>query len=178
MRRGWWRRNVWGLVLVLPLTAGLFAGNADALYRMNIASEPRDPAPIDADGTAVLDDFQVAIDSFESVSEDDEALFERDITLADSVQAWRAVLHFTGPEKEMGNCTKVALVDAGGRVYPAGPSLLGGLGAIGCLPDETDSPSPYISTVYFLLPAEAQPQTLRIVWEPLLPRYVGLPVAG
>jgi hypothetical protein len=177
VRRGWWRRNLWGLIVVLPLIGGFFALNAQDFYNANFASTPRDPAPVDADGAAVLDDYHVAIDSFESVGEDDPALLDRGVTVAGSVQAWRAVVDFTGPE-EMADCTEVDLIDDGARIHPAGPSLLDGIGALSCNADDIGAPSPYQSTFYFLLPAQAQPQALRIIWEPLLPRYIELPVAG
>jgi hypothetical protein len=175
MRRGWWRRNVWGLILMLPLAAGLFAGNADLLYHANFLAKPRQPAPVDGTGTAVLDDFQVELESFESVREDDPDFVDRDISLPGSVQAWRAIVRFTGPE-EVSLCD-VALVDESDRVYPAGPAMIP-LGAFGCNPDDFESPSPYTSTFYFMLPAQARPQSLRITWDPLLPRYVQLPVSG
>jgi hypothetical protein len=176
MRHGWWRRNLWGLILLLPVTAGLFAFNADLLYDVNILAKPRDPVPVDATGTAVLDNFEVTLESFESVSEDDPAFLDRDITVPESVQAWRAVVRFSGPEDDLSLC-KVALVDEGDRAYPSGPVMLP-LGPFGCSPDDYESPSPFTTTFYFLLPAQARPQALQITWLPLLPRYVQLPVDG
>lgn len=170
MTRGWWRRNVWGLILVLPLTAGLFALNADGLYDANIRFKPRDPVPVDATGTAVLDDFRVAVDSFGPVPADDPALLEYDIALPRSVQAWRAVVRFDGPEDELSPCS-VGLIDEHDRIYSSQS-----IGAVGCQPDEFDSPSPFTTTFYFLLPEPTQPQALQITWPVLLPRYVRLPV--
>lgn len=176
MSRGWWRRNVWGLIFVLPVTAGLFAFNADLLYNVNFATKPTQQAPIDGTGTAVLDDIQVALDSFEPVDDDDSALASRGISLPSSVQAWRAAVTLSGPEDSLSLCT-VVLVDAAGRQYPSSPRALP-LGAFGCSPDDSDATSPYTSTFYFLLPAPARPQALQISWAPLLPRYVQLPVGA
>lgn len=175
MKRGWWRRNVWGLVLLLPLTAGIFASNADRLYEDNIKYTPRQPVPVDASGTAELDDFRVSVTSFEPVSNDDPQLVDRGITLPASVQGWRAVLTFAGPETGLGACNEVALIDERERFYPARPDTLS-LGAYTCHADEFEDVSPYPTTFYFLLPAQSRPQAVRVVWTPLLPRYVRLPV--
>lgn len=175
MRRGWWRRNVWGLILVVPVTAGLFAFNADLLYNANFAAEPRQPVPVDEDGTAVLDDIRMTLDSFESVDSDDSALVDRDIALPASVRAWRAAVTISASENY--SLCEANLVDVAGRRYPSSPPMLP-LGAYGCGPDETDAPSPYTTTFYFLLPASARPQALQISWTLLLPRYVRLPVEG
>jgi hypothetical protein len=176
MRRGWWRRNLWGLILLLPVTAGLVAFNADLLYNANIMAAPRDPAPVDAAGSAVLDDFEVSLESFESVADDDLALTDRDITLPASVQAWRAIVRFSGPEDDLSLCD-VSVIDDDDRPYPSSPSMLP-LGGYGCNPDDFESPSPFTATFYFVLPAQAHPQALQITWPPLLPRYVRLPVDG
>lgn len=174
MRRGWWRRNVWGLIFVLPVVAGLFAFNADLLYRANFESTPREPAPVDGTGTAVLDDIRVTLESVEAVDSDDSALAERDISLPASVQAWRAAVTISAPEEGYSLCT-AALVDTAGRQYPSSPRALP-LGTFGCSADDPDASGPYTATFYFLLPAPARPQALQISWTPLLPRYVQLPV--
>jgi hypothetical protein len=173
MTRGWWRRNLWGLILVVPMTAGLFAINADGLYEANIRLKPRDPVPVDGGGTAVLDDLRVSLESFGSVSADDPDLAEESVTLPGSVTAWRVVVTFDGPDDQLSACS-VGLVDERDRVYSS--KSLGALGAVGCQPDEFDAPTPYQTTFYFLLPQQTRPQALQIYWLPLLPRYVRIPV--
>ena len=85
------------------------------------------------------------------------------------------------PEEVVGaggdSLVQVALVDEGDRAYPSGQVMLP-LGPFGCSPDDYESPSPFTTTFYFLLPAQARPQALQITWLPLLPRYVQLPVDG
>jgi len=179
MSHGWWRRNVWGLILVVPLTAGLFAINAEIIYDANYGFTPQRPAPIDATGTAVLDDYRAKLTSIDPVGRRDDELADRGITLPDSVQVWRAVVTFTGsPESSIGTCNEIALIDEDERAYSSAPDALDYLGAYTCGPDDYEASSPYTTTYYFLLPAQSRPQALRIVWRPLLPRYVRLPVAA
>jgi hypothetical protein len=61
VKRGWWRRNVWGLVLLLPLLAGLVGLNGHLIYVRNYAERPSQPVPVDATGKATLDDYAVRV---------------------------------------------------------------------------------------------------------------------
>jgi hypothetical protein len=177
MTRGWWRRNVWGLALVIPLSAGMFALNADAIYDRNFASVPRRPAPVDGTGKAVLDDYAVRVVEVAQVDNAEEVktlLSSTKAPLPTTVKVWRAILSFAGPEEISGSCS-VELLDGQGRAYISGPDELSA-GRTACYPDDQEQPSPFISTAYFLLPTEGRPAAIRVIWEPRLPRYILIPI--
>lgn len=168
MTRGWWRRNRWGLVLLLPLVAGLFAIDAPYLYEVNVRDQPRQPAPVDATGTARLDDLRAALVSFDPVPPDDPELAANYVTVPGSLRLWRAVVTFAGPDDVLTRCA-AALIDQQDRIYPAAALGLLTLNA-NCDPGRAGT------KFYFLLPERAQPQALRFTWPELLPRYIRLPV--
>jgi hypothetical protein len=178
MTRGWWRRNVWGLVLVVPLATGLFALNADAIYDRNFASLPKRSAPVDGTGKAVLDDYAVRV--VEVVQVDNTAeltslLSSTKAPLPTTVKVWRAILSFGGPEDISSGC-EVELLDGRGRAYISGPSELAA-GRTACYPDDSEQPSPFLTTAYFLLPTESRPAAIRVIWPSRLPRYIVIPVS-
>jgi hypothetical protein len=178
MTRGWWRRNLWGLILVVPLAAGMFTLNASAIYDLNFTSLPKRAVPVDGTGKAVLDDYALRV--VEVVRVDDavelkEVLGSTKAPLPTTVKVWRAILSFAGPDEISGSC-QVELIDGQGRAYTAGPSELA-LGGTPCYPDDDLQPSPYVSTVYFLLPTETRPTAVRVMWPPRLPRYILIPVS-
>ena len=178
MTYGWWRRNLWGLILVIPLAVGMFALNATPMYRLNFASLPKRPAPVDGTGKATLDDYAVRV--VEVVRVDDSAelkdlLGSQRPPLPTTVKVWRAILSFAGPAEISGLCT-VELLDGQGRAYTSGPSELAA-GSLACSRDDDQQPSPYLTTAFFLLPAESRPAAVRVMWEPRLPRYIHIPVS-
>jgi hypothetical protein len=177
MTRRWWRRNAWGLLLVMPLAAGMFALNTTEIYRLNFASLPKRAVPVDSTGKAVLDDYAVRVVEVVPVENSDDVkdlLSSIQAPLPTTVEVWRAILSFAGP-KEISNSCTVELLDGQGRAYTAGPSELVA-GPFDCVPDDNAQPSPYVSTSYFLLPTGGRPTAVRVVWEPRLPRYIRIPV--
>jgi hypothetical protein len=184
MKRGWWRRNVWGLALVVPLFLGVFAVNADVAYERNYSQQAKEPVPVDGSGAATLDDYTVRVVEVHPVENeieiDDLLGFGRD-TLPDGVKIWRVVLAIDAPR---GDGSTVAtcdswLEDAAGRRYGNNPSeLMGSPHAFGqCNADDGDQPAPFNTTMVFLLPAESRPASLVITWLDRLPRYIRFPVA-
>jgi hypothetical protein len=179
MRRGWWRRNMWGLILVVPLAVGLFALNGSAAYELHFQQTPQRAVPVDGTGQAVLDNYSVRVVEIVPVEKTAElkAILEDQPALPTTVKPWRAIVSFGGPDPSIRGC-KVALLDNHGREYGPKPSELDALaGNISCLPDDDEQPSPYLSTFYFLLPTDSRPTALRITWVLLLPRYVQFPIA-
>src|SRR5262245_5460720 len=158
MRRGWWRRNVWGLALVLPLAAGMFALNASTAYELHFQQTPKRAVPIDSTGQAVLDNYSVRVVEITPVERaaEVEAILGSRPPLPTTVKPWRAIVSLGGPDQTIRGC-KVALLDRDGREFGPQPSELGALaGNISCLPDDDEQPSPYLSTFYFLLPSDSR----------------------
>ena len=178
MTRGWWRRNLWGLILVIPLALGMFALNATPIYRLNVTTLPKRPVPVDGTGKAMLDDYAVRVVEVAQIDNSDEIrelLGTTKPPLPTTVKVWRAILSFAGPDDMSGLC-EVELLDGQGRAYTSGPSELA-LGGFACTPDDDEQPSPFLTTGYFLLPAESRPTAVRVMWEPRLPRYIVVPVS-
>jgi hypothetical protein len=178
--RGWWRRNVWGLILVLPLLAGLFAFNADGFYGRNYRERPKEPVPIDGTGLAKLDDYAIRMMQVAPVENEVDVknmLGFGGRPLPSSVKIWRVLLSIQAPEDSFVGLCKMSLEDADGRLYAFAPTELhGGPIISGCYPDNTDQPKPYTSTSLYLLSAEARPTAVRITWLGQFPRYVRFPV--
>jgi len=169
---------VWGLVLVLPLAAGMFALNADEIYDRNFASLPKRAAPVDGTGKAVLDDYAIRV--VEVVRVDNTAELKAmvdstDAPLPTTVKVWRAILSFAGPQEISADCG-VELLDGQGRAYLSGPTELSA-GRTACYPDDEEQSSPFLSTAYFLLPTESRPAAVRVIWPSRLPRYILIPVS-
>jgi hypothetical protein len=186
MKRGWWRRNVWGLVLVLPLFVGVFAVNADVAYERNYSQQAKEPVPVDGTGAAVLDEYTVRVvevDPVENEVEVDDLLGFGDDTLPDGVKIWRAVLAIDAPrggDNDFVSLCDAWLEDAAGHQYGKNPSELRGAPHLfgPCSADDDDEPAPFTTTLVFLLPAETRPTALVLTWIDQLPRYVRLPVAA
>ena len=181
-QRGWLRRNVWGLVVLGPLLVAVFAVNGCVAYDRNYRAQPKEPVPVDGTGLATLDSFGVRLMELAPVEnplEIDDMISSIGSPIPPSVTVWRAILTVTAPaESYVGQC-QLWLEDASGSRHLSGPAELpgapGGLGAA-CYPDDRDQPAPYTATGVFLLPAEARPTAVLVVWRPLLPRFIRFPV--
>jgi hypothetical protein len=183
MRRGWWRRNLWGLLLVLPLLAGLFAFNADITYDRNYRQQTKEPVPVDGTGRAVLDDYAVRVMELAPVENEleiDQLMGFGQSAPPSTVKIWRALVAIDAPrtdESTVFSC-KSWLEDAAGRRYGMNPTEVGHAPHAfgGCSPDNEEQPVPYTTTVVFLLPAETRPTALVLTWLDRLPRYIRFPV--
>jgi hypothetical protein len=184
--RGWFRRNVWGLILVPPLVAGLFAFNAGGLYKANYTLRPKQPVPVDGTGLATLDGYEVRLAELAPVENEvdvKQLLGFNGQPLPATVKIWRLILTVRVPEGSrqdsgIGTC-RVSLEDDAGNRYGAGPSeLRGGPVSVAgsCYADDDDQPMPYTATSVFLLPAQRRPTSVVITWIDRLPRYVRFPV--
>jgi hypothetical protein len=185
VKRGWWRRNRWGLVLLLPLLAGLFGLNGHLIYVRNYAGLPNQPVPVDATGKATLDDYAVRVIELAVVENQQELRKLQPFGspgLPASVKVWRLILSVDAPpDSFVGQCAIRLDDDATGRSYAMGPSELSGEGSLhsnkdGCYADDDEQPAPFTATTYFLLPAETRPSAIVIAWDSRLPRFVRLPV--
>jgi hypothetical protein len=183
MTRGWWRRNIWGLVLLLPLVLGLFASNLSTAYDRHYRSQAKEPVPVDGTGQAVLDDYALRV--IELAPVENELDVDRLVGFGQeappsSTRVWRAIVSVDAPRDENSTVSvcKSWLVDEAGRRYTNNPDELGRAPHVfgECSPDDDDQPSPYATTMVFLLPAEARPAALVITWLDRLPRCVRFPV--
>jgi hypothetical protein len=185
---GWWRRNRWGLVAIVPAVLALLALSAESLYYTVYLREPRQPLPASADGSFDVRGTKVRLVDLSRATD----LKQYDGTafaVAPNVIIWRARIEFTLPPgtdpddmnpavPRLGGCT-ITLQAADGRSFDDDPhSLLRGaadVNASGCFAGY-DAPDPlrYVNAVYFALPPDAEPVSVNVSDALTLPRYVRL----
>ncbi|GAA3529841.1 hypothetical protein AFL01nite_00610 [Aeromicrobium flavum] len=203
-RRGWWRRNRWGLVaLPLALVLALAAGSS-RLHEYWWKRGFHEQAPVSSGVATLTDEYddgylRYPIEARYSVASfrpaDDVTLYGGD-PLPSGVRAWRLSLAVEAdPDVALSGCT-VALVDTAGNRHGAtdsgldvdaprlascvpestpGPRTTYGSTAPPAVPDGEDPrPPTYRTDTVFVLPAEAVPAAVRLWYA--LPRYVELPV--
>jgi hypothetical protein len=147
MNRGWLRRNVWGVVLVVPLAAGLFATNLSTAYERNYSKQAKQQVPVDGTGLAVLDDYRVRVMEFAPVDNELEITklvgFGQDVP-QERVRIWRALVSIDAPRDDHSTVSICDswLEDEAGRRYAKNPGELRGAPHIfgACDPDVEDQP--------------------------------------
>lgn len=176
---GWWRRNRWGLVALVPAMAGMLALSAENVYHEIHTNRPSEPVPVTADGRYELRGTLIRLVGLSQAT--DLRRYDGSAFVAGStITIWRARIEFTSPQETRlsGGCT-IALEDGAGRVFDDDPSDLldGASGTVssGCdagfdAPDKNR----YVNSVYFALPRDAKPVAIRIYDALTLPRYARL----
>ena len=134
MTRGWWRRNVWGLVLLLPLLAGLVGLNGHVIYVRNYAERPSEAVRSTPTGKATLDDYAVRVIELAPVANEQELKRLRPFDspgLPANVKVWRLILSVDAPpDSFVGQCAIRLNDDTTGRSFAMGPSELTGEGSL------------------------------------------------
>jgi hypothetical protein len=188
--RGWWRRNLWGLLALVPLLAGQFVLNVDIFIERTFERKPRE-AIVAAPGESVeFDNTDLRLISLTEIPPHADQVGEGR-TLPAGLTIWRAVVgvdRHAGVESFITTCS-MYLEDEAGRLFDPKPSELRGfeLGSFGCLqkdfepdrsfddvlnPQAEDEFAPYQSTQYFVMPSDARPKGVRVELLLQLPRYV------
>ncbi|MEQ4303088.1 hypothetical protein ABNF97_17120 [Plantactinospora sp. B6F1] len=173
---GWWRRNRWGLLALLPaLVLALGPGMRDGYQRYSQA-EYLEPVGVGADGWVGFSDARIRlVELVEAPSV--PARGSRRVTLPAGVRVWRAVLVFepSTPEALIG-CLSY-LEDRDGRLFSWNPAELRGAGLPipRCVADDPAVRS-FQTEAYFVLPDSAVPAAVWIVKATQRPRYARLPL--
>jgi hypothetical protein len=175
---GWWRRNRWGLIALVPALLATLALSAENLYYRVYAQQPRTPIPANANGSYELRATQIRLVDLGPAT--DLKQYDGSAFVAPpSVTIWRARIEFTAPTKtEIGGCT-ITLEDSAGRIFDDDPTdLLAGARDVvsyGCAPDfDAPDSSRYVNSIYFALPRDGRPVAIRINDVLTLPGYVRL----
>ncbi|MEN3608247.1 hypothetical protein [Plantactinospora sp. ZYX-F-223] len=173
---GWWRRNRWGLLALLPaLLLALGPGVKDGYERYSRA-EYLEPVGVGADGWVEFSGARIRLVELVEASSV-PARGSRPVTLPEGVRVWRATVAFelSAPEALIG-CLPY-LEDGDGRLFSVNPPELSGarLPVTQCVADDPAQRS-LQAEAYFLLPRPAAPVALRIVKPTQRPRYARLPV--
>lgn len=187
-RRGWWRRNWWGLVAVAPMLVAAFLLSPTDSYDWWRAAELRDPVAAGPDEWVSYGGTRIRLAALEPADLRDRANPEEPFALPPGLRAWRATVSFgrlEDPDFDLLSC-KLLLEDRAGRRFAEGPTEVqdARIGPDGpavpafgsqCRPG-VDGPDPgaadYDVTVVFVLPASAEPAALLVTVTGELPTYV------
>lgn len=179
MNAGWWRRNRWGLIGVVPAIAALLALSAQNVYHEWWNGQPREPVPADTAGWYPLLNARMRLVALEPATDLRTYAGERFVPPPD-VSIWRARIEFdAGKDSLIGGCD-IWAEDETGRTFQDDPEaeLAGAADAIsaGCVPavDKNEAGSRYVNATYFALPTGARAVAVRIIIVTRLPRYVRL----
>jgi hypothetical protein len=175
---GWWRRNRWGLVALLPALLVALALQLDDVYDIYWKRQPRQPVSAGADGWVTYGEARLKLVALEPA--DDLRTFGGEpFPLPAGVAAWKATIAFEATKEAIGGC-KLSLEDDAGRTYAPSPDELSDARTpfASCLPDYDPPPKSYQNEIYFATPESARPVAVRISLFPQLPRYARLAPAG
>jgi hypothetical protein len=174
---GWWRRNRWGLIALVPAVAAILWLSSETVTYYNSRHETDAIAP-DADGFYTISDrARMRLVSITKVTDVKDHL-GKPYTMPSDVAVWRATIAFqVKPDSYIGGCD-IRLEDAQGRTYSDDASAVlpdADVDSSGCLDPSPSGEEPsYTAEVLFGLPTDAQPVAVRIHTATSLPRYVRL----
>lgn len=171
--RGWWRRNLWGLIALLPLLALALGPSAkEGVERFNRIETYR---PITAGADGWVDFSGIRFKLAEVTPTTDAKTFGGDpFVLPDGLTLWRVTLTIEAPDtKSLAGCA-VKLEDKDGRLYGSDPSEVDAarLPYPGCTPEDDKAQPPYQVVNYFVMPEDARPAAVRVTRSTENPRYV------
>ncbi len=176
MRPGWWRRNLWGLLALVPAMAAALYLPAHDWYTQYTASTPAVPIQSAPGGWVGYAGARIRLVSLAPAND----LKTYDGTRFDlpGVRAWRAELAFDTPRPDGIAGCELTVEAADGRWYGEDPAELYGVDVptAGCTPDSSTAGAarPYQRAVYFVLPRTARAVAVRMVLATKLPRYARL----
>jgi hypothetical protein len=173
--RGWWRRNVWGLLALLPVLAIAIApGINDWRDRTtNSQFEPRQPIAAAMTEWAAYAGGEIRL--LELAPADLTDYSGKAFDLPEGLQTWRAVLEFRDPDEKLGGCD-VSLEDTTNRIFDPDPAELRGADKSfgSCSPGLSGGPPgpSFRSAFHFVLPVAARPAAIRFVLATQTPNYL------
>jgi hypothetical protein len=176
---GWWRRNRWGLVALVPAAALALALPVQHAYAQYWKTEPRTPVVAGADGWVSFAGARVHLDSFaEQTKFSDD--FGSPVAVPAGLSVWRAAITFRGTDPAgLAGCL-LTMSDVDGATYAANAAELIDLGVgldfASCAPDPLadKAPAQWTTVAYFVAPKTARAKGVRITLAAQLPRYAWL----
>jgi hypothetical protein len=176
---GWFRRNLWGLLTVVPITAALGVAmlDAGAAYDRIWLAEPRTPVAV-VDGWAAYGEAKVRLVQL-SEAKDLRESATRPFVLPQGLQAWQATIEFTVDDPEALAGCKIWLEDTSGVVYSARPEELSRARTSfpGCTADD-ETEKRFQTVAYFVTPAGVEPAAVRVTLRAAYPDFVRLPTGN
>ncbi|MEU8078502.1 hypothetical protein AB0B31_24040 [Catellatospora citrea] len=140
--RGWWRRNVWGLVALLPMLALMLAAAGYSDLEFWQRGKPAVVLPA-ADGVADFAGVRVRVAELVEAT-DLKRGGDRPFVVPGNMTAWRVVLDVEGPtDPEQVPFCEISIEDTAGNLYADQPKELSSartpLG--NCKPDNSPVPA-------------------------------------
>jgi hypothetical protein len=173
VKRSWWRRNIWALVALPVLVAGLGAPDVEDLYYRYLGDQPTQATVGVTHQTVQFHEAAITLVGVKAVTPTPE--FETDPITPPAGYTFYEVdlsFNFAHDPTGLGAC-KIVLIDQSGRQYADSPDELEHAGVTsGSCEDFDHEAAKFDSAVYFRLPADAHPAAVTIVDEVLLPHYV------
>lgn len=178
-QRSFLRRNGWGLLALLPLTAlfGIIALDRTDFYERFLNGQPRTAvtgAPADWVTYSGARMRLVALSATEDLLDANAKL----VKLPAALKAWQAVIEIqVDDQRNMANC-EILLEDSAGRLFGARPDELAAVRTpVPTCDAEDKALNAYQVTAFFVAPADAQPIAIRVMRAPALPDYARLVAA-
>jgi hypothetical protein len=184
--RGWWRRNLWGLLLVTPMVLlAMAVPFKNEVYDRWFHLKPI--SPINGQHGAWVDYAGARVRLLELTPAVVETYGKKTFTVP-GAQVWRARAAFDTPnDHTLGGC-QVELEDNDGRLFADRPSEITTASLstdYGCTPptriSSSPAPSPasggrlqFENTFYFVLPASAHGVAVRLFLGTKAPKYARL----
>jgi hypothetical protein len=173
--RTWLRRNRWALLALPVLPLALMLPEIDRFYNVFVAYEYRVAVEAPPGGQVSYGDGRMRLVSVASIQPTDHA---GEVVAAPAGFAFvRAVVAFDLDEQDSLATCAIFLEDSLGRRHEPAPVLLSGTPYLsdGCV-DYENGALAFESSLYFLLPPDAEPAAIRIEHDPQRPRFARLRV--
>ena len=177
MTAGWWRRNWWGLLLLVPALALAFVPPLRDTYHQFRRSQFTTPISGSPGGWVGFAGARMRLAGL-AVDGGLRDFSGKPLDLPDGVRAWRATIDFDAPDQHGLLGCEIDLEATDGTTFASDPDELDGFDVpiADCTPDDTSDtpPARYQTVAYFVLPPSAKPAGLRITTATKLPTYARL----
>ncbi len=175
-KKGFFRRNMWGLLGLAPALAafGVVSLDRTDFFGQQINGQPRaavSAAPADWVSYSKARLRLVAMTATTDIYDTGGKLLK----LPGDLKAWRAVIDIqVDNQQDLANC-QISLEDSAGRLFGTQPYELANarVPAPTCTAEDTVL-NAYQVTVFFVAPADAKPVAVRVVRQDALPSFARL----
>ncbi len=176
MTRGWWRRNRWGVLLLVPVMGLGVAEPIHDQWHVFWDTAPRTPVSGAAGGWVTFAGADFRLDSLAPVTTFTND-FGKPVALPTGMSVWRASIAVKpGQHAELDRCD-IRMVDTAGTTFDDNPSELADAGIFpaytSCNPpgDAATPPASWTDVAYFVAPIGVHPTAVRVLIDPELPTY-------
>jgi hypothetical protein len=175
-KNGFWRRNLWGLVAVLPAAAvfAIVALDRTGFYSQSLNGTPRDAISAAPSDWVNFSGAKLRLLNLTATADiyDAEA---KTVKLPAEVKAWKTVIEIQVSDQRTLTDCELSLEDSAGRFFGMRPDELASvrMPAPTCTAEDMGL-NTYQVTVFFVAPADAKPVAVRVVRRAALPGYARL----